>query len=263
MTNVNLLTAEINVSIAGAKLRLNLSVPDQETRPDIVLPLLWELTDAVEQIAVSQVSNADQHVSCKKGCGACCRQFVPVTPLEARFLNEYVSELPKARQQEIRTRFKQAQEQLENAGIVEKLLNISEYEGDLETVGLEYFNLGIPCPFLEDESCSIHKVRPLRCREYLVTNPAKFCKSPTRETINMVPFPAHLSLILARLNLSWSKYSAWAIPLSLAPLWLERHPEEPPVRHSKAWIDEVLTALSKKNKPVSKNHALMMASSEA
>jgi Fe-S-cluster containining protein len=39
----------------------------------------------------------------------------------------------------------------------------------------------MPCPFLEDESCSIHPDRPLVCREYLVTSPAELCAGPRRK----------------------------------------------------------------------------------
>ena len=52
-----------------------------------------------------------------------------------------------------------------------------------------YFALGIPCPFLEEESCSIHPDRPLVCREYLVTSPAELCAGPTQEGVTPVPVP--------------------------------------------------------------------------
>jgi hypothetical protein len=91
-----------------------------------------------------------------------------------------------------------------------------------------------------------------------VINPAKYCQHPSQETVKMIAFPVHLSHPVAGLGASWSKYSDWAIPLSLAPLWLERHPETPSVRNSKAWIEEVLTALSKKKKAENARHSLMM-----
>ena len=255
---INMLTADISVAIGGVKVTINLSIPDMKTDSSIVLPLLWELTDAAEQIAVSRVTDQGQSISCTKGCGACCRQFVPVSPMEARYLAEYIQQLPNERRDKILSRFEQAREQLDQAGLVDKLLKFSELDENLQELGLHYFNLGIPCPFLEEESCSIHPVRPLRCREYLVTNPAKYCQHPSRETVKLIAFPAHLSHILAGLGASWSKYSDWAIPLSLAPLWLERHPEAPSLRDSKAWIEEVLTALSKKKKAENAKRTLMM-----
>ena len=49
--------------------------------------------------------------------------------------------------------------------------------------------MGVPCPFLEDESCSIHPERPLVCREYLVTSPAALCAGPTQEGVTPVAVP--------------------------------------------------------------------------
>ena len=45
------------------------------------------------------------------------------------------------------------------------------------------------CPFLEEESCSIHPDRPLVCREYLVTSPAELCAGPTQEGVTPVAVP--------------------------------------------------------------------------
>lgn len=38
-----------------------------------------------------------------------------------------------------------------------------------------YFALGIPCPFLVDDSCGIHPARPLACREYVVASDPTHC----------------------------------------------------------------------------------------
>jgi hypothetical protein len=59
----------------------------------------------------------------------------------------------------------------------------------------EYFRLGIACPFLEDESCSIHPDRPMACREYLVSSPPENCRSPRpdnteRLALDAYPLPA-------------------------------------------------------------------------
>ena len=60
-----------------------------------------------------------------------------------------------------------------------------------------YFRLGIACPFLESESCSIHRDRPLVCREYLVSSPSEHCADPVRGTIERVPLAGGLSRRLA------------------------------------------------------------------
>ena len=53
----------------------------------------------------------------------------------------------------------------------------------------EYFRLGIPCPFLENESCSIHEARPMTCRSFSVTSPAENCRNPTPDNIVMLKHP--------------------------------------------------------------------------
>ncbi|MCC6539421.1 MAG: YkgJ family cysteine cluster protein, partial [Bryobacterales bacterium] len=50
-----------------------------------------------------------------------------------------------------------------------------------------FFALGIACPFLENESCSIHPDRPLICREHLVNTPAEWCAEPDRHPIRALP----------------------------------------------------------------------------
>ncbi|WP_455203028.1 YkgJ family cysteine cluster protein [Kaarinaea lacus] len=242
---MNTLTAKVQVKISGEIVTLDISIPDQDTTQEIVLPLFWQLTEMEQEIAISRVEQEGKKVSCQAGCGACCRQFVPVTPIEARYIDEHVSQLPKKQRQRIRSRIKSAHSVLEEKGLLNSLLDFGDYDGDLEKLGLDYFHLGIPCPYLEDESCSIHKVRPLSCREYLVTNPAKYCKNPSRETIHMVPMPSKLSSTLAALGAARSKYADTIIPLSISRSWIERHPEEPVLRHSKQWLEEMFTALSK------------------
>src|SRR5436305_2819221 len=91
-----------------------------------------------------------------------------------------------------------------------------------------YFNLGIDCPFLEDESCSIHPDRPLSCREYLVTSPAEHCTAPTRDTIRRVPTPGFAMTAFAILDgpPPVGKGCRW-VPLVLALEWAEANPEPP------------------------------------
>ena len=117
--------------------------------------------DAVERSGAS--------ISCRAGCGACCRQVVPITETEARHVRDLVEAMPEPRRQQIRERFAAGRQRLEDAGLLETFQHPTEIP-DRVAAGMEYFRLGIACPFLEDESCSIHPDRPLSCREYLVAN---------------------------------------------------------------------------------------------
>src|SRR3954447_24942564 len=91
-----------------------------------------------------------------------------------------------------------------------------------------YFALGMACPFLEDESCSIHPDRPIACREYLVTSPAENCSHPSAETVRCVKPPRSIWAQLARFDSvePGAEHLRW-VPLIVAPEWAENHPGEP------------------------------------
>src|SRR5262249_18332238 len=156
-----------------------------------LLPVFEGLTNAVMDVASRKIEREGKAISCQKGCGACCRQLVPISAAEAHHLSELVASMPQPRQTEIRRLFADARDRLRAEGLLKQLENAGPSAGkELRPLGLAYFALGIACPFLEDESCSIHPQRPLACREYLVTSPAAHCSHPTPELVHCVPVPA-------------------------------------------------------------------------
>ena len=239
------ITADVTLTIAGTPLQVKISVPNKKTKPDVLLPLLRNLVQMAEDLAVEQVVAKGDKISCAKGCGACCNQLVPVTQLEARYLVALIERMPKARKQKYKARFVETYQQLEQAGIIGQLINHASIGDNLVEFALHYFHLGIACPFLEDGSCSIHPERPLRCREYLVTSPAINCSHPTNENIQRVKYPVSMSRFLAYILKPWTKYPERWVPLSLILTWAERYPEVPNLRYSKEWVDDALTALSR------------------
>ena len=141
--------------------------------------------------AVTQdVEQQGHKVSCQKGCGACCRQMVPVSGVEARYLADLVEALPEPRRSEIRGRFDEARRRLAESGLLEKMRHNDQWtDDDYQAMGVDYFRQAIACPFLEEESCSIHPQRPVSCREYLVTSPAEHCALPRNENVRTIAFP--------------------------------------------------------------------------
>ncbi len=63
-------------------------------------------------------------------------------------------------------------------------------------LAIDYLYERIPCPFLEEERCSIYSIRPLICREYMVTSPPEHCFDPA--TLKAVPvrLPLYFSRVL-------------------------------------------------------------------
>ena len=100
-------------------------------------------------------------------------------------------------------------------------------------------SLGIPCPFLEDESCSIHPARPLVCREYLVTSPAELCAGPAQEGVTPVPVPK-LSMAARRLQEDGEDW----FPLATLLAWARTRPKDGRKRPGMEWIQRFVQRLS-------------------
>jgi Fe-S-cluster containining protein len=105
--------------------------------------------------------------------------------------------------------------------------------------------LNVPCPFLENESCSIHPERPVVCREYLVTSSPEWCSRPSEKKVEGVRLPLKVWTALAQFDPvpDGSRYVRW-VPLSLAPEWAEAHPEEPPPRPGTELLEELFRNLT-------------------
>lgn len=224
-------TAELKMSIAGRSIEAKVEVPEGPARPRQLLPLLQSLTNAVVDIASDVVAEQGKQISCRAGCGACCRQLVPISQAEAYRLTELLGQFPEPRKNIIHERFAHAQQRLADAGMLDKLTEPSDLAEDtLHPLAMEYFRLGIACPFLEQESCSIHLDRPLACREYMVTSPAENCRQPTAATIERVEVPLKISGALARVERGSRQGLVPWVPLALVPQWVSQHPEPPPDR---------------------------------
>ena len=61
------------------EVELHANVPKDEVPLRLVLPLARLLSDAIVAVADAEVAASDERISCTKGCGACCRQLVPVS----------------------------------------------------------------------------------------------------------------------------------------------------------------------------------------
>ena len=102
-----------------------------------------------------------------------------------------------------------------------------------------YFAMGVPCPFLEDESCSIHPERPLVCREYLVTSPAALCAGPSQEGVTPVAVPK-VSMAARGLQEDGDDW----FPLAMLMAWGRTRPRKAAKRTGPEWVQRFLKRLS-------------------
>lgn len=220
-------------------------LPIAPVRGRRMLPMFQDLASQIVGAAAGDVEEKGETVSCKAGCGACCRQVVPISGAEARQIRAIVSALPEPRRSAVRARFAAAIERLKAEGMLEIARDPNVLpDGEDVAFAHRYMKLGIPCPFLEQESCSIHPDRPAVCREYLVTSPAEHCADPSSDRVRPIPMPTRISRGLVMMEVRGER--PVLVPMVTALEWADRHDRsEPPARPAREWIAAVMTALSK------------------
>jgi Fe-S-cluster containining protein len=210
-----------DLRFAGNTVALRVPVPAEALRPVDLLPVLHNFNDALIDAAVKSQSG---RVSCQAGCGACCRQIVPIGEIEARHLAALIAAMPEERKQHVMSRFAEVVATLAAAGLLDRLrAELPSTAPERHQLGIDYFRLGVACPFLEDESCSIHPHRPASCREYLVTSPAENCATPRADNIAMVELPARVSRVLYRFSDGRGEQPARWMALPLLLEWAAAH----------------------------------------
>jgi Fe-S-cluster containining protein len=196
-----------------------------------IVPLLRRLGQQAQALEQQRAASAGQKISCARGCAACCRMLVPVSAPEAFALRDMVAALPEDRRQAVRRALAGTTARLERAGLLSQLLQVAETDRPISDEAMEpinraYYALKLPCPYLENEACSIYEDRPAACRELLVTSPADWCQDMVNKPIRAIPVPLRVSTIL---GLLWSDLTGGPprlIPLPLALDWAERHATE-------------------------------------
>lgn len=244
------ITAEVELALAGGTLHCRLTVPAERTSPVALLPVFRALAENIIVLATQEQEREGFPITCKNGCGACCRQLVPISASEARRIRDYIEELPEERRAEIRRRFGAARERLDEAGMLPRLASGEGLPREvLRSLGLDYFRLGIPCPFLEDESCSIYAERPIACREYLVTSPAENCAALSSKTVACVPLAGRVSSALMRAELARGDSTDRWLALALAPEWADSHPDLPRPRPGPDLLRDLFKELTGEKPP--------------
>ena len=226
-------TATLRLKVGDLTVVHEVRAPAAAVRAIDVVPALQRLVNAVVDAAEHKDVAAGHAVSCRKGCGACCRQLVPVSRTEGEHLLALLKQMPPARRERLRQRFAAAEQAIERAGLKDR-----GGRSDRE-LSVAYFAMRVPCPFLEEESCSIHPDRPLVCREYLVTSPAELCAGPAQEGVAPVAVPK-VSMAARKLE---DDADDW-FPLALLMAWARTRPKDRRKRLGMEWIQRFVQRMS-------------------
>lgn len=221
-------TIEIRLELPEADIEAEMEIPAGPMRLAELAFTVLGISNAVSDLAEKGAAKFGHRVSCSKGCAACCRHLVPVSAAEAFMLAELVEDMPEPRRSALKERFKRNEVAMAKFGFLDRL---EELHGpDLDEAGQreiakEYLSLWIDCPFLEDETCSIHADRPAICREFSVTSAPENCWDPFNLPSTRLPVSVNLTEALAEVSSKLLGKPLGAIPLPLALGWAEEHRE--------------------------------------
>lgn len=242
--------ANIQITLYGKPVELNLFLPAKPVKPTRMLPVLQKITNKFVDTAIEAFVAENEEISCKAGCGACCRQPVPLAEVEVYQIAKLVEDLPEPRRTKIKKKFAEACRQLENIDWSKRMdealsSSLSTKADEVLKLALEYFAQNIACPFLEEESCSIHQNRPLSCREFLVTSPAENCQNPSPENIKHVEMKFKVSNVVRRLWKTKNLPNNDFIPMIYALEWAKKNPEKFGKKRGDEWLREFLNYFGK------------------
>src|SRR5258708_19434503 len=82
-------TATLRLTMGVLRIAHPITVPNAPVTAAEIVPALQGLVNAVVEAA-----EAGKTVSCRKGCGACCRQLLPVSPSDPDPLLQLLTPLP-------------------------------------------------------------------------------------------------------------------------------------------------------------------------
>lgn len=115
---------------------------------------------------------SDQNLfSCSKGCSACCHIDVQITELEANYIN-----LKSGK------------------GFRNKVMTI---------------NNRTPCPFLDNDICTIYKYRPLACRKHFTNADPSLCENPKSKVPLFFNSQLYKISYFLSINLKWKDIRDW------------------------------------------------------
>jgi hypothetical protein len=113
------------------------------------------------------------------------------------YLSRYIQEMEPRVKEPLLARFSSARKKLRRDGVIDALEEAESDTAANEAAEL-YFRQGIECPFLEDDACSIHRVRPFACREFNALSEPWLCRDPFRNKIRRMPVAPKLTTVMAR-----------------------------------------------------------------
>jgi Fe-S-cluster containining protein len=232
-------TVDLDLNILNQSFIFRIYVIPAMIKLSEIVPFARELSSKISDIIRAKLSKQGKSIPCRKGCSTCCCYLVPLSVPEAFRLREEVISMPE------NIRINILKSCLASA---RKILD--EKPKDLNLLAINhisnwYSSLGLICPLLSDDICSIYDKRPIVCREYLVTGIE--CQAALEGNFRIIDIPVSIAEALGLLSAEYEQIDTESIMLPLALPWVEenfnrdtkKYPSVEIVQHLIAIIQEL------------------------
>ena len=218
----------LTITTTSGDLQAQIDVPTGFIPITKIVPVMRSLGEQAQELEIVKTLQAGKTISCQKGCAACCRQMIPVSPPEAFSLVKAIKGLPEDCQTRIKHNLATTKKRLQNTGLLTALQDFADSpsqhsDDDLESLNRAYYALRLPCIFLENEVCSIYEQRPAGCRGHLVTSPPELCQDMVNNPVEELHIPLRAGTILSLLWADLKGGPVRLMPLPVAFEWAEKH----------------------------------------
>jgi hypothetical protein len=153
--------ASIVLHAAEGELRVAVRIPEPEMHLADLAAIACALTQAIADRSERRELEAGRPITGRAGCGDCCRQPVPISAPEALLLADAIDRLEPASRGDLPARFAVADAECGRRSVALRLAQARGSGAALRLLANEYFARRLACPFLVDEACSIHPLRPV------------------------------------------------------------------------------------------------------
>ncbi len=144
-----------------------------------------EVFSRIQGDIFAMIQSKGETTTCRKGCSVCCVHYIEANIQECEAIAYYLHENPELMESFL-DRYAAWRSAMRRLGdpfaFCEEIMH-QKGEHDLTSLDQQslveamshYQQQGIPCPFLDDGSCSIYAVRPYVCANHYVTTPSEWC----------------------------------------------------------------------------------------
>ena len=217
-------TIPLYVELFDRPVRLSLALSGRPMHLRELVPLAGALDDIFAAMTRRAAEESGLSVPCGQGCSACCRHcLIPLSEPEGLHVAARIAALPTPLRQSWQRRFHTA-----SAKVLSHARGLADRPGrdqpGLDAIARWYYDLKLPCLFLESNRCSAYDQRPLACREHFAVGQAAHCDSASPRQGRAMEMPIRMSNLLSRLSSEFTGGPVGSIMLPLAMPWANDNP---------------------------------------